>query len=96
MPRPVWFLINGERLDLGVCDLTTIYRVTRLTATPYQPLDIYTVYFSMLEDQLKIRGYTARLYPGGKITVDIPRSDKYGWIFREIARTYYLAQEARQ
>lgn len=93
MPRPVWFLINGQRLTLGSGELTSIYRVTRVTATPYKPVDVYTVYFSMLEDQIKARGYEIRIYEGGKITVDLPISDKYGWVFREIARTYYLAQK---
>ena len=91
MPRSIWFLDNGKRQVQGTGDLSSVYRVNRITAIPNNPLDVYTVYFSMLEDQIRARGYEIRIYEGGKITVDLPRSDKYGWIFREIARTYYLA-----
>jgi len=78
---------------LGSGDLNNIFHITRITATPNKTLDVYTVYFSMLEDQVRARGYEIRVHEGGKVVVDIPKSEKYGWILREIARTYYLAEK---
>lgn len=91
MSRPLWFDVNGKRPEMGYCEMLCNFGARHIKTVSKYPVDGESLPFQMIEDQLIARGYTPGIYKDGKILLTIPQGDKYGWIFREIARTYYLA-----
>lgn len=90
MPRELFWDIIGRRTVVGHCFNAVDYATRKITTKPLKPINSANDYFFMLESQLRERGYDPIIYASGQIYLCIPCNDKYGWVLREIARTYWL------
>lgn len=90
MHRDIWFTVNGKRSVVGSGTCFRAYAKRQITSRALKPINTDNEYFLMLESQLRDRGYDPIIYTDGRIQLTIPCNDAYGWIFREIARSYWL------
>lgn len=94
MSRMIWIVLNERQRDTGVLERNTIIeRARHIRTKPLRPLNGNDKRFELLESLLRGKGYEPVIFEDGSINITIPIADKYGWILREIATTYYLAQK---
>ena len=94
-PRELFFPLDGKKHLLGACNFSIYLRKRTIETIPSSTLNGDNYAFSVLESVLRDSNYEPKIYEDGRIILDLPVSDKYGWILREIARAYLLAGNTR-
>lgn len=95
--RKTWLLVNKKQVENGTLDKNyVINRIRYLRTIPDKKLNGYDPRFKLFKDLMLSKGYQVRIYENGTIELEIPCSDKYGPILREIATLYYLVEKAEE
>ena len=97
--RAIFLILNGSRHDNGVLEQNYVsFRLRTIKTRPLRRLNGHDARFQLFEDLMRSKGYSPVIYEDGTIIIQMPSSDKYGPVLREIANVYYLAEkmEARR
>lgn len=92
--RSVWLIVNGSQLEVGYLEKNyTQLRLRTIQTRPFKRLNGFDGRFKLFEDLMRSRGYEPIIYEDGRIVIQLPISDRYGPVLREIANVYYLAEK---
>ena len=95
--RPIWLILGGRKKAVGILEQNIVRdRVRIIKVSPMIVIDGYSYVFHTLEELLRGNGYSPVITVEGKITLTMPCNDDYGWILREIARSYWMAGRVQQ
>jgi hypothetical protein len=88
---PNFLDVDGKRLVVAYATREVDSRSRIVISTPVKKLSSSHPAFKMLESSLLMKGYNCEISQFGRVTVVLPIRDQYGWILREIAKTFWLA-----
>lgn len=91
MPREIWLNLNGKRETVGYLEQRLNYRSRVLRCEPRRALDGNGSLFTLFEKLIRGHGYSPIISESGVVTLTLPINDSYGWIIRELAKTYWTA-----
>jgi hypothetical protein len=94
LPRDIWVPIDGKRVSTGILVYNSVaYRKREIKTEPYASISGNNPAFTIIGGILKSRGYDPKIFDDGTVLLTLPVNDEYGWILREIAKTYALAEK---
>ena len=92
--RKTFLILNGSRVENGIVEQNYVsFRLRTIKTRPLRRLNGHDARFQLFEDLMRSKGYSPVIYEDGTIIIQMPSSDKYGPVLREIANVYYLAEK---